>query len=98
MTIRMTTRKYDPSTVIGRQIARRITRQNLSASPSIYAVLYAHYSGRNPDISYAINTMDREQTALTTQLCENLYETYIAQNSPRVLIEKARLQETLFAQ
>lgn len=79
----------DKSALVAQQVMHRIGENALVPKPEVFAVLYAYYHGDNPDIMHEIGRMDREKKALTTTICEKLYDTYLSDKSERAFIEEA---------
>ena len=65
----------------------RISEDNLKPNPSVYAVLFAHYSGQNSDVSYQIHQVEQDKKSLTTTLCEHLFDTYLSSNREKQFID-----------
>jgi diguanylate cyclase len=85
----MAVEKNDKSAFIAQQVMHRVSQYALVPNPAVFSVLYAHYSGLHPDITYAIETLDREKKPLTTSLCENLFDTYLSAKSEKAFVEEA---------
>lgn len=65
-----------------------IGENNLKPNPEVYAVLYAHFSGQNPDITSEMNRMDREEQSLTTSFLEELYDLFLSPKREKALIDE----------
>jgi len=81
--------KNDKTGVIAQKVMHRISSGFLKANPAVYAVLYAYYAGQNPDITYQIDVLERDNKPLTTTLCEQLYDTYLSTKRDRQFIDEA---------
>lgn len=77
----------DKAAVIAQHVMHRIGEDNLKPNPSVYAVLYAHYTGQNADITYQIQQVEQDKKSLTTTLCEHLFDTYLSTNRERQFID-----------
>lgn len=83
------TEKNEKTGLIAQQVMHRISEDKLKPLPAVFAVLYAHYAGNNPDISGEIKKRDLDRNSLTTTICEELYEKYLSINRERDFIEQA---------
>lgn len=85
----LVTEKNDKAALLAQQVMHRISEDNLKPNPSVYAILYAHYTGMHPDISYQISLVEQEKKSLTTTLCEQLFDTYLSSNREKQFIDEA---------
>lgn len=81
--------KNDKAAVIAQQVMHRISEANLKPNPSVYSVLYAHFTGMHPDISFKLDALAREGKELTTTVCEELFEAYLSTKREKQFIDEA---------
>lgn len=84
-----TDQKNDKAALIAQKVMHRISEGTLRPTPAVYAVLYAHYSGQNPEVTREINVLQGEQKALTTTICEQLYEAYLSPRREQQFVDEA---------
>ncbi len=82
---------------ITQDVLARAAQDNLSLTPSVYAVLYAYFSDSHPDLTRRIATLEAEKKPLTLALCEDIYDGFLSDNREREVVQQtsARLQDTM---
>lgn len=81
--------KNDKAALIAQKVMHRISEGTLRPLPAVYAVLYAHFSGQNPDITREINLLHADHKALTTTICEQLYALYLSSKREQQFVDEA---------
>lgn len=82
------TEKNDKSALIAQKVMHAIGENNLKPLPEVFSVLYAHYSGMNPDITKAIDSLPSENKTLTTSVCEELHDLFLSPRREKQLIDE----------
>ena len=55
-----------------------MNKRNIATTPNNYAIWYEFVVGENPDLTEAIQELDKKKTTYTTEILQSLYEKYIA--------------------
>lgn len=82
------TEKNDKAAFIAQQVMHTIGENNLKPNPEVYAVLYAHFSGLNPDITQEMLRLHANKESLTTTICETLYEEFLSPKREKQLLDE----------
>jgi diguanylate cyclase len=87
----------DKSAVVAQQVMHRIGENHLRPNPAVYAVLFNFYAQTHPDITYALDILERENKPLTTSYCEQLFATYLSTKSEKALLDETtrKVQATM---
>lgn len=75
------------SGLIAQQVMHRISQDSLKPNPAVFSVLYAHFTGTHPDISFVINDLDKQKKSLTTSQCEELFEMHLSSNREKTFFD-----------
>lgn len=81
--------KNDKAALIAQKVMHRISEGTLRPIPAVYAVLYAHYSGQNPDISREISLLNADNKIITTTICEQLFDMYMSPKREQQFVDEA---------
>lgn len=79
----------DKAALIAQKVMHRISEGSLRPIPAVYAVLYAHYAGQNPEVTRELNVLLGDQKALTTTICEQLYDAYLSPQREQQFVDEA---------
>ncbi|WP_207476951.1 GGDEF domain-containing protein [Arenibaculum pallidiluteum] len=67
----------EAATRLAEQAMARMARERVAPTPENFAVWYAHYSGRAPDLSRAIEILASSGQAFSTQRSADLYDRFV---------------------
>jgi len=93
--------QYDPDIDLAQRIAaealERIDKESLAPTPDAYAVWYVYYSGRDPDITRAVDILVAKEKKVSQERCAELYGRFIGKESNEEFMKKAGdlMNETL---
>ncbi|MDB5478220.1 MAG: diguanylate cyclase domain protein [Alphaproteobacteria bacterium] len=73
---------------VAQQVMHRISEDSLKPNPAVYAVLYAHYAGMEPDVSKQILLLEKQNQSLTTTICEDLHDKFMSNDHEKLLIHE----------
>jgi diguanylate cyclase len=79
----------EKSALVAQQVMHRVGQDSLKPNPAVFSVLYAHYTGTNPDISNTINDLVKSGKSLTTTICEQLFEKYMSPSREREFFDES---------
>ncbi len=75
----------------------RMQKEQLLPTPKNYELWFVYYAAINPEVCRAIEALDASGEAITTEICDELYERFIGHNKESEQVKEAgnKIQETI---
>ncbi len=91
------TEKNDKAGLIATQVMARIAQDGLKPTPSVFALLYAHFTGMHPEVTRLIEERDAKKTPLTTEWVEQLHDIHLSAKREKQFLDEAakKMQATM---
>jgi len=95
--VSVVTEKNDKAGFIASQVMARIAQDGLKPTPSVFSLLYSHFTGLHPELTRAIEERDAAKEPLTTDYCEQLFEKHLSTKREKAFIDEAakKMQATM---
>lgn len=82
---------------IADQALNRIKEESLLPTPETFELWYVHYSGGDPEVSHAIEILEKSGQPLTDERCEELHQRFLSDTAENERVKEAgdQIQETI---
>ncbi len=89
--------KSDKSDTVAKDVLARADKDSLPLNPNVFSVLYAYYSGSQPELSRRIDGWVHDKQPLTAAFCQDLYDLYLSDTHEKNVVQQASqaLQTTM---
>lgn len=87
----------DKAGEIANEALERIHDESLAPTPENFELWYVFYGELNPELSRAVEILEKSNEAITNEQCQELHQRFLSQDTENERVKKAgdRIQETI---